>query len=349
VSDLLAASAATSRAGGLKQMPGEPEPRLDCRAFWVTGPNQGEIRSETLPPLPNDWVRVRTRFSGISRGTEGLVFRGEVPRSEYRRMRAPFQDGDFPAPVKYGYINVGEVEQGPAALLGAAVYCLYPHQTRYQVPAAAVTPLPDELPLGRAVLAANMETAVNGLWDAGPRIGDRISVVGGGTLGCLVAWLAGRIPGCRVELIDTNPARASLAESLGVAFRDPVTATADADLVVHASGAPAGLATALELAGFEATVLELSWFGSQPVTLPLGHAFHQRRLTLRSSQVGSVASPQRARWDYRRRMGLALSLLTHDVLDRLITGEDGFDDLPHVQARLAVDPGDTLLHRIRYD
>jgi hypothetical protein len=331
-------------------MPGASEPQIDCHAFWITAPNQGEILQERLLPLPDDWVRVRTRFSGISRGTEGLVFRGEVPASEYQRMRAPFQEGEFPAPVKYGYINVGEVEQGPAELLGRAVYCLYPHQTRYQVPASAVTPLPDGLPPGRAVLAANMETAINGLWDAAPRIGDRISVVGGGTLGCLVAWLAGRIPGCRVELVDTNPARAPLAKALGVEFREPAAATADADLVVHASGAPAGLATALELAGFEATVLELSWFGSRPVTVPLGQAFHQRRLTLRSSQVGSVATAQRARWDYRRRMGLALSLLADDdVLDQLITGEDGFDDLPRVQARLAVDPGDTLLHRIRYD
>ncbi|MGB5736378.1 MAG: zinc-binding alcohol dehydrogenase, partial [Thiohalocapsa sp.] len=279
--------------------------RTDSRAFWVTAPSQGEIRGAVLPALPEGWVRVRTRFSGISRGTEALVFRGEVPVSEYQRMRAPFQDGDFPAPVKYGYINVGEVEQGPSALLGRMVYALYPHQTCYQLPADAVTPLPDSIPPGRAVLAANLETAVNGLWDAAPRIGDRISVVGGGTLGCLVAWLAGRMPGCRVELIDINPARAGLAEALGVAFRAPGAATPDADLVVHASGAPAGLATALELAGFEATVLELSWFGKQQVTLPLGQGFHQRRLTLRSSQVGSIAMSQRARWDYRRRMGLA--------------------------------------------
>lgn len=321
----------------------------DSRAFWVTAPHQGAIRSETLPPLPPGWVRVRTRYSGISRGTEGLVFRAEVPASEHQRMRAPFQDGDFPAPVKYGYCNVGEVEQGPADAVGQAVFCLYPHQTHYQVPATAVTPLPDGLPPARAVLAANMETAINGLWDAAPGIGDRISVVGGGTLGCLVAWLAGRIPGCRVELIDTNPDRAALAEVLGVAFRAPAAATPDADLVVHASGAPAGLATALELAGFEAKVLELSWFGSRPVTVPLGAAFHQRRLTLRSSQVGSIATAQRARWDYRRRMALALALLVDDRLDLLITGEDRFDDLPRVQARLAAAPGNTLMHRIRYD
>jgi hypothetical protein len=323
-----------------------------AHAFWVTGRQRGEIRHEILPPLPDGWVRVRTRYSGISRGTESLVFRGEVPPSEYLRMRAPFQAGDFPAPVKYGYISIGEVVAGPAELMGLRVHCLYPHQDLYQVPAEAITALPDGLPPGRAVLAANLETAVNGLWDATPRLGDRIAVVGAGTLGCLVAWLAGRIPGCTVELIDTSPARAGIAEALGVGFRAPGAAGPDADLVIHASGNPAGLGTALGLAGFEATVLELSWFGSNPVTLPLGEAFHQRRLRLISSQVGSVASAQRARWDHRRRLGLALSLLAEpasSALEVLITGEDPFAALPTVQARLASAPGDTLTHRIRYD
>jgi 2-desacetyl-2-hydroxyethyl bacteriochlorophyllide A dehydrogenase len=324
----------------------------NARAFWVTGPEAGELRAEPLPALPDGWVRIETRFSGISRGTESLVFRGEVPPSEYARMRAPFQAGEFPAPVKYGYISIGTVVAGPTALAGRLVYCLYPHQDRYQVPAAAVTPLPDGLPPGRAVLAANLETAINGLWDAAPRLGDRIAVVGAGTLGCLTAWLAARLPGTEVELIDTNPRRADIAAELGVGFRPPAQATADADLVIHASGNPAGLTAALGLAGFEATVLELSWFGAKPVTLPLGEAFHQRRLTIRSSQVGSVATAQRPRWDHGRRLQLALHLLAEPaagVLDALITGEDPFDALPAVQARLARAPGDTLTHRIRYD
>ena len=322
---------------------------IPARAFWVVEPGRGEIRAERLPPLEPGMVQVRTRYSAVSRGTEALVFRGEVPATEYQRMRAPFQAGDFPAPVKYGYISVGEVEQGTEELVGRLVYCLYPHQTRYQVPADAVFPLPDGVPAQRAVLAANLETAINGLWDAAPHIGDRIAVVGGGTLGCLAAWLCGRIPGCQVELIDRNPRRAEVAGALGVECRGPSAATPDADLVIHASGTPAGLASALELAAFEARVLELSWFGDQSVPLPLGRAFHQRRLTLRSSQVGSIAAAQRARWDHRRRMQLTLSLLTDAALDVLITGEDPFERLPEVQARLAADPGDTLLHRIRYD
>lgn len=320
-----------------------------ARAYWIIEPGRGEIRDETLGQVRDGEVLVHTLYSGISRGTESLVFRGEVPASEHQRMRAPFQGGDFPGPLKYGYCNVGLVEDGPPGLIGRTVFCLYPHQTRYRVPASAVHPVPYAVPAGRAVLAANLETAINGLWDAGPRVGDRITVIGAGTLGCLYAWLAARIPGCEVQLIDLNPRRGELAAALGVDFVLPDQAQGDQDLVVHTSGSPAGLAAGLELAAFEATVLELSWYGTREVGLPLGRGFHQRRLTLRSSQVGSVAASQRPRWDYARRMGLALRLLQDPLLDLLITGEDPFEALPEVQARLAHDPGDTLMHRIRYD
>ncbi|EGV30640.1 Alcohol dehydrogenase zinc-binding domain protein [Thiorhodococcus drewsii AZ1] len=326
-------------------MPGE-----DGRttAFWVCAPGQGELRDEPLPPLPEGHVRVRTLYSGISRGTESLVYRGEVPESEHQRMRAPFQVGEFPGPVKYGYCNVGLVEAGPDTLMGSSVFCLHPHQTLYQVPAEWVHPLPDGLPPERAVLAANMETAVNGLWDATPKVGDRVAVIGAGVLGCLCVWLASRIPGCEVELIDIDPQRAVIAAKLGVVFREPDQASPDADLVIHASGAPAGVSTALDLAGFESRVIELSWFGTRTVPLALGQGFHQRRLRLISSQVGSVADVQRARWDHRRRMGLALRLLRDPLLDCLVSGESPFSELPEVQARLAQNPPGVLMHRIRY-
>lgn len=314
-------------------------------------PGRAELRSETLPPLPEGHVGVRTLHSAISRGTETLVLRGEVPPSERERMRAPFQAGDFPAPVKYGYVNVGRVEEGPRELQGRLVFCLYPHQTAYQVPADAVVPLPPGVPASRAVLAALMETAINALWDAAPRIGAHVAVVGGGTLGLLVAWLASRVPGCRVQVIDPVAARADVAAALGASFALPDAASADADLVIHASGQASGLATALRLAGFEATVLELSWYGSREVALALGEAFHARRLRLHSSQVGSVAQAQRPRWSHRRRLALALSLLDDPVLDRLITHSAPFDELPAVLAQLAGPAGtsaEVLCHRIDY-
>ena len=320
-----------------------------ARACWIVSPGNAELRDEILAPPAAGEVRVRGLHSAISRGTEGLVFRGEVPPSEYRRMRAPFQAGDFPGPLKYGYTSVGVVEQGPADLIGRTVFCLHPHQTRYNVPAEAVQPLPPEVPAPRALLAAQLETALNALWDASPRIGDRIAVVGGGTLGLLVAWLAARVPGCAVQVVDTAAGRAGIAHRLGASFASPADAVTEADLVVHASGNAAGLATALRLAGFEATVLELSWYGTRAVALPLGEAFHAQRLTLKSSQVGQVATPQRARWTRQRRLALALSLLTDPALDALITDRAPFEQLPQVLARLAgtAAPG-TLCQRIDY-
>lgn len=320
----------------------------EARAFWVAEPGRGEIRSERVEAPADGQVVVRTVYSGISRGTEALVFGGRVPDSERSRMRAPFQAGEFPAPVKYGYSSVGVVEAGPAALVGRSVFVLYPHQTRYVVPASAVHVLPEALPHSRAILAANMETAVNGLWDARPHIGDRIAVVGAGTVGCLAAWLAANVVGCNVQLVDVNPRRARTAAHLGVPFAEPAVAAREADLVIHASGAPTGLHTALDLAGWEARVIELSWFGDQAVTLPLGGAFHARRLSVIASQVGAVAPAQRARWDTHRRMALALELLQDDVFDGLITGETTFDTLPETMAALAGSPGDTLCHRVRY-
>lgn len=320
----------------------------EARAFWVAAPGRGEIRGEVMTRPAQDEVVVRALYSGISRGTEAIVFAGHVPGSERRRMRAPFQAGEFPWPVKYGYSSVGQVEHGPRDLQGRTVFVLYPHQTRYVVPADAVHVLPDAVPPGRAVLAANLETALNGVWDARPHAGDRVIVIGAGTVGCLVAWLMGRIPGCDVDLVDINPRRAAVAQSLGVRFVSPADATREADVVIHASGSPAGLELALQVAGDEATIVELSWFGDQQVPLPLGGAFHARRLTIASSQVGHVAPSQRPRWDTRRRMQLALSLLADPSLDVLITGESAFETLPAVMLDLARSAGDTLCHRIRY-
>jgi len=320
----------------------------DTRAFWVASPGRGEIRDEVLPAPSDGEVVVRALYSGISRGTEALVFAGRVPRSEWVRMRAPFQAGEFPAPVKYGYSSVGRIEHGPRELQDRAVFVLHPHQTRYVVPAHAVYVLPDGVPPARAVLAANLETAITGEWDARPHVGDRVAVIGAGTVGCLSAWLAARIMGCEVELVDINPRRSTVARALGVRFAEPDAAARDADVVIHASGSPAGLELALQVAGFEASIVEMSWFGDQTVALSLGREFHAKRLTIVSSQVGSVPASQRSRWDTRRRMQLALTLLGDAVLDTLITGENDFETLPRVMADLTASPGDALCQRVRY-
>jgi len=320
----------------------------EARAFWVAEPGRGEIRTEVLPDPAGDEVVVRALYSGISRGTEALVFNGRVPQSEWARMRAPFQVGDFPGPVKYGYSVTGIVEHGPPELVGRQVFVLHPHQTRFVVPATAAHVLPVDVPPSRAVLAANLETALNGIWDARPHVGDRITVIGAGTVGMLTAWLASRLPECAVQLVDINPQRAVVARAMGVPFSTPQAAAGDADVVIHASGSPSGLELALNLAATEATIVEMSWFGDQVVSLPLGGAFHSKRLTLASSQVGRLAPAQRARWDYRRRLQLALGMLREPVLDAMITGDSPFAMLPEVMAGLAQSPGEALCHRICY-
>jgi threonine dehydrogenase-like Zn-dependent dehydrogenase len=322
---------------------------IDARAFWTTAPGRGEIRSERLSEPGDGEVRVRTRFSGVSRGTESLVFNGEVPESEFDRMRAPFQEGDFPAPVKYGYCAVGEVESGPEALLGKSVFCLHPHQDRFVVPAEAVTTLPENVPPERAVLTANMETAINGVWDAGIALGDDVAVVGGGVVGGLVAWLAGQIPGCTVTLVDVRPERGELARALGVSFAQPDAASGDRDRVIHASGSEDGLACALSLAGNQARVVEMSWYGQRRPSVPLGQGFHSRRLALISSQVGQLPPERQPRWTHGRRLALALSLLADPALDHLISGQTPFERMPEAMPDILGGLGEVLCHRIDYD
>lgn len=321
----------------------------DAHAFWLRSPGKGEIRSATLPAPGPDEVLVRSRYSGISRGTETLVFSGGVPVSQYAAMRAPFQEGDFPAPVKYGYLNVGVVEEGPSNLRGRTVFCLYPHQTAYVVPASAVVPVPDGVPPSRAVLAGTVETAVNALWDAAPLVGDRITVVGAGMVGCCVAALLARFPGVRVQLVDADPGRAGVAGALGVEFALPADAADGRDLVVHASATSAGLQRSLDLLAPEGTVLELSWYGDRAVNLSLGGSFHSGRLAVRSSQVGTVSPARRASRTFSDRLALALDLLGDSAFDALITGRSRFEELPDVLDRLTAGSLPALCHLITYD
>ena len=323
----------------------------EARAFWLVEPGTGEIRPEAVRAPGPDEVLVRTLHSGVSRGTETLVFRGAVPRSQWDAMRAPFQDGDFPAPVKYGYLSVGVVEEGPDALRGRTVFSLHPHQTAYVVPASAVVVVPDGVPPQRAVLAGTVETAVNALWDAAPLLGDRVAVVGAGMVGCSVARLLGRFPGVECTLVDVDTSRAETAARLGVGFANPATdglPLGECDLVVHASATSAGLQTALDLLRPEGTVIELSWYGERTVELALGGAFHSRRLGIRASQVGVVSPARRSRYSTSERLALALELLHDDAFDALVTGSSPFEDLPDVLPRLADGSLPAICHAISY-
>jgi threonine dehydrogenase-like Zn-dependent dehydrogenase len=321
----------------------------DAHAFWLRAPGIGEIRPVTLPEPRPEEVLVRTLRSGVSRGTETLVFRGGVPPGQYAAMRAPFQEGDFPAPIKYGYLNVGAVQRGPEELCGRTVFCLYPHQSAYVVPRGAVTLVPDGVPPSRAVLAGTVETAVNALWDAGPLLGDRVAVVGAGMVGCSVARLLSRFPSVQVTIVDVDPGRAEVAAALGVDFALPADAAGGCDLVMHASATSAGLQRSLELLAPEGTVIELSWYGDRDVELSLGGAFHSSRLAIRASQVGTVSPARARRRTTADRLALALELLRDPAFDALVTGQSRFSELPEVMARLAAGSLPALCHTITYD
>ena len=320
----------------------------EALAFWVREPGAGEIRSVRLPEPGPDDVTVRTLRSGISRGTETLVFRGGVPESQYGAMRAPFQDGSFPGPVKYGYLSVGVVEHGPPELRGRTVFCLYPHQTAYVVPARAVTPVPADVPPERAVLAGTVETAVNALWDGAPLVGDRVTVVGAGMVGCCVARLLTRFPGVEVTVVDTDPAKAEVVARLGADFAFPADAADGRDLVVHTSATSAGLQLGLDLLAAEGTVLDLSWYGDAEVRVSLGGAFHSRRLAIRASQVGTVSPVRRSSRTAADRLALALDLLRDPAFDAVITGVSRFDELPALMPQLAAGNLPALCHTISY-
>jgi threonine dehydrogenase-like Zn-dependent dehydrogenase len=319
-----------------------------AQAFWLRTPGWGEIRPAALPEPGRGDVLVRTLRSAVSRGTETLVFRGGVPASQRAAMRAPFQEGDFPAPVKYGYLNVGAVEHGPPELRGRTVFCLYPHQTAYVVPAGAVTVVPDDVPPARAVLAGTVETAVNALWDAAPLVGDRVAVVGAGMVGCCVARLLARYPAVEVTLVDVDASRADVAAALGARFARPEDAAGGRDLVVHTSATAAGLQRSLDLLAPEGTVLDLSWYGDAEVRLALGGAFHSGRLSIRASQVGTVSPVRSSRRTAGDRLALALELLRDPAFDALLTGESRFDELPGVMARLAAGSLPAVCHTITY-
>ncbi len=322
-------------------------------ALYTIAPQTVELRSVALPIIAADEcaaVQVKTLWSGISRGTERLVFRGQVPASQYKAMRAPFQDGAFPFPVKYGYAAVGIVEIGPPALKAKAVFCLHPHQDRFVVPAEAVIPLPDAIPPRRAILAANMETALNVMWDSAAMPGDRIAIVGAGALGLLILSLATAIPGTDVVVADVNHGRASVVEAFGARFCQPDALTGlNADVVIHTSATGSGLAACLGAAGFEARIVEASWYGSASVIVPLGEAFHSKRLKLISSQVGSVCETHRARWPHSRRLAKAISLLQDPCLDLIITDEVPFAELDVAMPAVFDASPSSIVTAIRYD
>ena len=321
---------------------------VEAAALWIVGPDRSETRSQVLGLPRAGEVLISSAFGAISRGTEALVAAGKVPESEWGRMRAPFQEGSFPFPIKYGYGTVGRIVDGDEERSGELVFCLFPHQDRFVVPGDAAVPVPSGVPAERAVLGANMETALNIVWDAGVLPGDKVAVIGGGVVGLLVAFIAAQIPGTRTIVVDVNPERADVVAVLGATFATPDDLPRECDVVIHVSASEAGLADAIDAAGLEARIVEASWYGENAPRVPLGGAFHSRRLSIVGSQVGSIPAGRTARWTHRRRIEMALGLLADPRLDILFSGETRFGELALRYSAILADPA-TLCHRVRYD
>jgi 2-desacetyl-2-hydroxyethyl bacteriochlorophyllide A dehydrogenase len=303
-----------------------------CESIWFPKAQSVELRAESLSSPGPEEVRIEALASGISHGTEMLVYRGQVPAD--LPLDLPTLRGSFAFPVKYGYASVGRVAEAGNAVTGVeagdTVFVLHPHQTAYVVPASLATRLPADLPPEHGVFLANVETGVNVLLDARPRLGDRVIVFGQGVIGLVLTQLLRRVGVGRVIGVDPIPARRRLARELGADEALPpeeatpaavraLTGGIGADLAIEASGNPAALAAAVESVGQEGTVVVPSWYGTKPVCLPLGGSFHRGRVRIVSSQVGALDPALAPRWDRARRQALAIDMLARLQLDPLIT------------------------------
>lgn len=310
------------------------------------------LKSCPLPPFNSQSVRIKTLYSGISRGTESLVFNGLIPESEWQTMRCPHQSGAFSFPISYGYSVVGKViETGPEITKmfpGDIVFVLHPHQEQIVAQGDMVRPVPEEIPAMRAVLAANMETALNGVWDGGVDVHHKVSVIGGGVVGLLTAYLANKVTEATVSVIDINPNKQEIAEKLGLRFATPDDAPAEQDIIFNTSSSETGLQCGLDHLAFEGSLIEMSWYGDKPVQLSLGGRFHSQRLKIISSQVGHVSPSKRTTHGYEGRMAEVMQWLADPLLDHLLEEEIAFKALPDVLPEIFSKESDILCQVVRY-
>ena len=307
------------------------------------------MRDGRVPEPGPGQVLVRALASGVSQGTELLLYRGQGPTPFDPSLDAP---GAPMYPRRYGYAWVGEVVDGPSDRLprGTRVFALAPHGDLHAINVGDARPIDASIPPRRAVLAASLETAVTCVWDSGVQLGDAVVVLGGGVVGLLVARLAAAAGG-RVRVVEPSPRRRAVAQALGVEAVSPEEddPRADADVVVEATGNPAVLDRAIAHAAHEAVVVVASFYGARVAPVALGADFHRRRLRLLSSQVSSLPASRAARWTTARRFDLVRSLLRDRSLDALVEGAHSFDDARAVFERLDGAPGDAIQTVFEYE
>jgi 2-desacetyl-2-hydroxyethyl bacteriochlorophyllide A dehydrogenase len=314
---------------------------ITARAVWFVAPYQVEIREAPPAALRPGELLVRTEFSGISAGTELLAYRGQLDPRVPRDETLTVLGGTFAYPFTYGYSVVGTVEASRCDVgEGARVFAFAPHQDRLVVSGADVVPIAGA-DARAATLFPLVETALQVTLDAGVRYGEVVVVLGLGPVGILTSMLLAR-SGATVVASDPKPWRRQLAQRCGIAAIEPealseaastVTGNRGVDVLVEASGNPAALAGSLDVLAHEGVAVVASWYGSKPVTLPLGAAFHRRRLEIRSSQVSTVGGRAR-RWDRRRRRDAARGLLDALPLSALASHSFPFERAADAYATL---------------
>ncbi|MEN0004557.1 MAG: zinc-binding alcohol dehydrogenase [Bacteroidota bacterium] len=315
-------------------------------ALWHLSSSTSSLLSSAIPAPKEGQCLVKSEFSLISLGTERLVASGAVPVDLHQNMRVPYMEGSFELPVKYGYSLVGQVVTQGYPLSGKKVHLMHPHQSYCIVEAEALTLIPEKVPIRRAVLASNLETAVNAVWDSQVQIGDRVLVVGFGMIGALTALLLQQIAGVEVYIAERLPQRRALAQQLDFQLLAEET---DFDITFHTSSSSSGLQMAIDRLGYEGTSVELSWYGTKEVSMQLGASFHQQRKRLIASQVGQVPGSKQNRWDYRRRKQLVFQLLQQEKFDQLLTHEISLSEAPALFGKLREGTLEGIGWTIKYD
>jgi len=303
-------------------------------------------------------VRIQTLFSGISHGSEMMVYRGEIPADLSLDATLPSLQGNFSFPIKYGYastgriIDVGEGVNGLEA--GDLVFAFNPHETCYTVPATVVIKLPEGLDPKHGIFAANVETALNALLDAAPRLGERAVIIGQGVVGLLITQLVRKAGASLIVTSDMYAKRRALSQKAGANLVvDPATESLDdrvyemtggagADVVIEVSGEPRALNDAIKITAQEGRVVVVSWYGTKRADLALGSDFHRKRLTLRSSQVSNLDPSLAPRWTIARRRQLAASYLSELLLEELISNVVPFEQAGEAYRLICEQPQEVI-------
>lgn len=303
--------------------------KLSAESFWIRKKNNSFIKKHSISIPQNNEVLVKTIYSGISYGTEKIVYSGNVPKSQRSLMRCPYQEGEFGSNVKYGYMNVGKVMNGPSKLVNRYVYTLYPHQTQYVLPLEELTFIPKLIPIKRCLLTANMETAINAMWDTLPTCGDKILIIGAGIVGFLMAYILMTIIGIEILLIDTDKEKSKIAKIFGIKFSCSIPKSYNANIIYECSGNPSVIDILSSHVNDETVICIMSWYGNSVSNINFGNEFFSKRTKILFSQVAKVSHNRDKYWNNKKRKDLAISLLNDDKLDNLIEKDMiSFHDLP---------------------